>query len=67
MNTEPLTPSDSKFYNCKFRSETPITKIIKRCSCRGGNYSLTGYYCNKLEIFELSEEFCQNCETYEPK
>jgi hypothetical protein len=67
MNIEPLTPSDSKFHTCKFRSETPVTRIIKRCSCRGGDYKLTGYYCNKLEIFELSEEFCQNCETYETK
>lgn len=67
MNIEPITPNLSKFHSCKFRSETPITRVIKRCSCRGGDYKLIGYHCNKLEIFELSEDFCQCCEHYESK
>jgi hypothetical protein len=67
MNIEPLTSNSSNFNTCKFRSETPITKTIKRCSCRGGNYELSAFYCNKLEIFELSEDNCKNCDSYESK
>jgi hypothetical protein len=67
MDIEPLTPNQSKFHTCKFRSELPITKTIKRCSCRGGDYQLTAFYCNERQIFEVNEDTCQNCEVYQSK
>jgi hypothetical protein len=67
MNIEPLNENSFKFNTCQFRSEEPITKTIKRCSCRGGDYQISAYYCHKLEIFDLSEGNCKDCSYYESK
>lgn len=67
MDIEQINPSPSKFNTCKFRSENPITKTIKRCSCQGGDYVANGYMCYEKQIFQVTEEFCKNCEVYQSK
>jgi hypothetical protein len=58
---------EEKLHNCKFRSETELVKVIRRCSCRGGNYEKKGYFCNKKQIFEVTPDICQNCELFESR
>jgi hypothetical protein len=67
MNIEPITPNSIKFNTCKFRSEEPIVQTIKRCSCKGGNYQLSGYACYQRQLFQITQDICQNCEVYESK
>jgi len=57
----------SNFDSCKHRSPEPISKIIQRCSCQGGNYEVKGFFCNKRNIFKLEPSICQTCELHEPK
>jgi hypothetical protein len=68
MSIEPLTPTSSKFNTCKFRSEEPVTQKTKGCSCKGGGeYLITAYVCHKREIFQVTDEICQECTVYESK
>lgn len=67
MNIEPLTSESINYHTCKFRSEEPVKRVIKRCSCQGGDYEITDYFCNKREIFGLNYEICKECSLYEPK
>jgi hypothetical protein len=67
MNIEPINSDSIKFNTCKFRSENPITQTVKRCSCRGGDYQITAYFCNKRQLFQITEDICKNCEFYESK
>ncbi len=57
----------SKFDNCKFRSEGEEVRLIKRCSCQGGDYTEHGYVCSSKQIFKVTPEICANCEIFEPK
>jgi len=63
---ENINPS-SKFCTCKHRSPELITRMIQRCSCQGGNYTVTSYECFKREILDVTEEICKNCSEYDPK
>lgn len=54
-----------KLNTCAFRSTTEIAKIIQRCSCRGGNYEVKGYFCNRKQIFDVKPEICQTCVEYQ--
>jgi hypothetical protein len=56
-----------KLQNCIFRSEQELVKVIQRCSCRGGNYEKRGYFCNKRQLFEVTENICKDCELFEPR
>ena len=67
MDIQTLTDNSYKFYGCKHRSIEEESAIIKRCSCRGGDYSLTGYRCYKRNIFQVNTEICSECLEYEPK
>lgn len=67
MNVEQITSEPSKFQTCKFRSLDEVEKLIKRCSCQGGNYTVKGYYCEARQIFSVSEEICKECPIYESK
>jgi hypothetical protein len=57
----------TKFDMCKHRSTEPVKKIIKRCSCKGGDYVKEGFFCSKRQIFGLNHTFCESCEVYESK
>jgi hypothetical protein len=57
----------TKFDTCKHRSPEPVTKIIKRCSCRGGNYEQKSFSCLKRNIFNINHTFCESCQEYESK
>jgi anaerobic ribonucleoside-triphosphate reductase len=57
----------NKFTECKFRSIEQEARVIKRCSCQGGNYVDHGYFCNKRQIFKLTPETCESCESFESK
>lgn len=57
----------TKFDTCKHRSVLPIKKIVKRCSCQGGNYEKEGFFCNKRQIFGINHSFCESCQEYESK
>lgn len=56
-----------KFDTCTHRSLNEVTHIIKRCSCRGGNYEMKGFFCNKKQIFDITKQFCESCEEYQSK
>lgn len=58
---------NQKFTNCIHRSANEIVQVIKRCSCRGGNYEKNGYFCNKRQIFDINKEFCTTCEEFKSK
>jgi hypothetical protein len=64
-----LMPSETsnKFDTCRHRSPQEITKMIKRCSCQGGNYAEKGFLCLKRSIFKVEPNFCQACDQYESK
>lgn len=57
----------NKFNNCKFRSEEEEVRVIKRCSCQGGDYTEHGYFCHKNQIFKLTSDVCENCQLFEHK
>jgi hypothetical protein len=61
-----INPS-SNFNTCKHRSTEEIDKLIKRCSCQGGDYTLKGYYCEIRQIFQVTPEICSECPIYESK
>lgn len=58
---------ETNFDTCKHRSVDPIVKIIKRCSCKGGDYEKHGFSCLKRNIFNINHQFCSTCEEYEHK
>jgi hypothetical protein len=56
-----------KFDTCMYRSLDEVSRLIKRCSCKGGNYEHKGFYCNKKQVFDINKEFCDACEEYKSK
>jgi hypothetical protein len=67
MNIEPLNENTLKFNTCKYRSAELEKKLIQRCSCKGGNYTIEGYRCEARQIFQVTLEICNNCPVYESK
>jgi hypothetical protein len=67
MNIEQIFDPHTRFSTCKYRSEEEVEKIIQRCECRGGNYKDKGFFCEKREIFKLTEGICNICQDYESK
>lgn len=67
MSINELSQNSEKFHTCKFRSDNEIEKTIKRCSCQGGDYNAKGFWCEKREIFQVTEQICVNCPVYEHK
>ena len=57
----------NKFDTCIYRSAEEIIKLFKRCSCKGGSYEKRGHYCNKKQVFDINQEFCNGCDQYAPK
>jgi hypothetical protein len=53
------------FNTCKFRSEKPIVR--KQTCCSGVISSVTGFYCKKLDLFNIRPPDCFQCPSYEPK
>lgn len=62
-----MADEDQKFQNCKHRSFNEVSRVIKRCSCQGGDYELKSFFCNKRQIFDINKEFCMGCGEYEPR
>jgi len=56
-----------KFDSCRHRSAEPISKVVRRCSCQGGDYEDKGFFCNRRSIFKIDRNFCEYCELYESK
>jgi hypothetical protein len=56
-----------KLEECIHRSQDKETKHIRRCNCRGGNYDVSGFFCNKKQLFDVKEENCKDCEEFCPK
>jgi hypothetical protein len=67
MNIEELNTDSLNFNTCKFRSDEKIDRLIKRCSCQGGDYTISAYFCNERQIFDVSPEICKDCPIYESK
>lgn len=67
MSIEALTPESINFHTCRFRSENEHERLVKRCSCQGGDYTVRGYWCEKREIFDVKEEICGICPEYQDK
>jgi hypothetical protein len=67
MNIESLDINQNKFDTCKFRSSEEISRIIKRCSCQGGDYETKGFYCEERQLFQITKEICATCPVYESK
>jgi hypothetical protein len=67
MDILPLSDNNLNFNTCKFRSADKVEKLIKRCSCQGGDYTLSAYFCNERQIFDVSPEICKECPIYESK
>ena len=69
MSEVQIVPPDlnNKFNTCRHRSQEKMTRIIKRCSCQGGNYTEEGFYCNRRSIFKIDQHFCQSCDQFEHK
>lgn len=66
MSTE-IDQNQSKFQTCKFRTAEEIDRLIKRCSCQGGDYTIKGYYCEARQLFQVTEDICKDCPIYESK
>lgn len=54
----------SKFDTCIFRSKDLQERVIKRCSCKGGDMHLQGYYCSAKDLFQVTPEICKTCELH---
>jgi hypothetical protein len=67
MSIDELTPESINFHTCKFRSEEEQDRLIKRCSCQGGDYNLRGYWCEQRQIFQVNQEICATCSEYQHK
>jgi len=67
MSIEQLNPQSVNFHTCIFRSAGEHERLIKRCSCRGGDYTIKGYWCEKRQIFDVKQEICETCTEYEHK
>lgn len=67
MNIESLNINPNNFDTCKFRSKNEVTKLIKRCSCQGGDYEIKGYYCEERQLFQINKEICSVCPLYHSK
>lgn len=67
MNIEELNTDSLNFNTCKFRSNEKIDRLVKRCSCQGGNYTISAYFCNERQIFDVNPEICKECPIYESK
>lgn len=67
MSIDELTPESINFHTCKFRSEEEQDRLIKRCSCQGGDYNLRGYWCEQRQIFQVTQEICATCSEYQNK
>ena len=67
MSIDQLDPNSVKFHTCKFRSQETQSRVIKRCPCQGGDYNLEGYWCDKRQIFQVTENICAQCMEYESK
>lgn len=67
MSIEQLNPESVNFHTCRFRSDQEHERIIKRCSCQGGDYTMKGYWCDKRQIFQVTEQICANCPEYQHK
>lgn len=65
-NVTIIEPSN-RFNECKHRSAEEESRVIKRCSCQGGDYIEKGYFCNKRQIFKLGPQICEICELFESK
>jgi hypothetical protein len=64
---EKLTSDSFNFHTCRHRSDSEIEKLVKRCSCQGGNFLVKGYWCEKRELFQVTEGICSECQVYESK
>lgn len=67
MSIDPLTPESINFHKCKFRSKNEHERLIKRCSCQGGDYTIKGYWCEQRQIFDVKQEICAICQEYQYK
>ena len=67
MDPQELNENTLNFNTCKFRSNEKINRLVKRCYCRGGDYTISAYFCNEMQIFDVSPEICKECPIYEPK
>ena len=67
MSIEQLNLESVNFHTCKFRSIQEHERLIKRCSCRGGDYTVKGFLCEKRQIFDVKPEICSICAEYEHK
>jgi hypothetical protein len=65
MEIEELINPNSKFETCKFRSKEPVTHLVKRCSCQGGDYKMSAFLCHERSIFQVTKEICEDCTVYE--
>lgn len=67
MSIEQINQDTIKFNTCKFKSTEEIERLVKRCSCQGGDYTVKGYFCETRQIFQVSPEICKDCPIYEAK
>jgi hypothetical protein len=67
MSIEEISPESFNFETCKFRSTEKHERLIKRCSCQGGDYTISAYFCNERQIFDVTPEICKDCPIYESK
>lgn len=67
MSIDQLTNESLNFHTCQFRSETEQERVIKRCSCQGGDFTIKGYWCEKRQLFEITPEICAICPEYQHK
>ena len=67
MSIDELNSESINFHTCKFRSEAEQDRLIKRCSCQGGDYTIKGYWCEQRQIFQVTQEICAGCADYQHK
>ena len=67
MLIEKLDINSINFHTCKFRSENEREEIVRRCQCQGGDYTIKGYWCEKRQIFQVTEDICAECTEYQHK
>ncbi len=67
MDILALSDDNLNFNTCKFRSNEKIDRLVKRCSCQGGDYTVSAYFCNERQILDVTSEICKECPIYESK
>jgi DNA gyrase inhibitor GyrI len=56
-----ITEGQLRMDACRFRSEETEKRVVNRCQCKGGPYTVESYSCKKRNIAHVQEQHCKEC------